>query len=68
MSIQNEKLIAEFDDLEGDFASAGQINTITLNPADNTWTFSKGTYTGDTSNYTFAVNGVDITSQLTQQE
>ena len=66
MSIQGGNLIAEICDYEN-FADADEINTITLYPAANTWTFSKGQETMDTSDYTFAVNGVDITSQLTQQ-
>ena len=67
MSIQGGNLIAEICDF-ANFTDAGEINTITLYPAANTWTFSKGRYTTNTSDYTFAVNGVDITSQLTQQE
>ncbi len=67
MSINNGNLVAQFDDMNGDFATASEINTITLYPATNTWTFSKGGSTYDTSDYKFAVNGTDITSQLTQQ-
>ena len=67
MSIQGGNLIAEICDYDN-FTDAGEINTITLYPAANTWTFSKGQSTMNTSDYTFAVNGVDITSQLTQQQ
>ncbi len=66
MSINNGNLVAQFDDYNVNFADANEINTITLYPATNTWTFSKGSGTYATSDYKFAVNGVDITSQLTQ--
>ena len=65
MSIKDGNLVAEICDDES--WSETEINTITLNPVDNTWTLTQPGGTYDTSNYTFAVNGVDITSQLTQQ-
>lgn len=68
MSINNDgNLVAEFDDSAGDFSDTTEINTITLYPATNKWTLSKGSDTMDPSDYKFAVNGTDITDQLTQQ-
>ena len=57
--IQNGNIVIQFDDFNEDFSDDDEINTITLDTANNKWTLSKGD-TYNTSNYSFNFNDTSI--------
>ena len=58
--IENDNIVIQLDDLLGNFSLNDEIDTITLDTANNKWTFSKGNNTYPTSNYSFSFNGTTI--------
>ena len=58
--IQNGNIVIQFDCFYEDFSGNAYVNTISLDTANNKWTFSKGSKTYYTSNYSFNFNGTSI--------
>ena len=58
--IENGNIVIQLNDFNGDFSVDSNINTITLDTANNKWIISKGEHTYRTSNYSFSFNGTTI--------
>ena len=59
-SIDNNNIVIEIDDFLGDFSNPAEINTVTLDTANNKWIFDKGENTYSTSDYRFTFNDTTI--------
>ena len=58
--IETGNIVIQLDDFYEDFSVDSNINTITLDTANNKWIISKGERTYRTSNYSFSFNGTTI--------